>query len=82
VANVVKPLPPGYYYEKPEGYNLIVADRWDVSKENDVRIAFDLARAVSDDGVYTISAMVSEGENEEIFEAASHSVFVDSESHQ
>ncbi len=80
VANVVKPLPPGYYYEKPEGYSLIVADRWDVSKDNDVHITFDLARAVSEDGVYTISAVASEGENEEIFEATSHSVFVDSES--
>lgn len=80
VANVVKPLPLGYYYEKPEGYSLIVADRWDVSKDNDVQIAFDLARAVSDDGVYTISAVASEGEGQEIFEAASHSVFVDSES--
>jgi hypothetical protein len=80
VANVVKPLPLGYYYEKPEGYSLIVADRWDVSKGNDVRIIFDLARAVSEDGVYTISAVASEGEDQEIFEAASRSVFVDSES--
>jgi uncharacterized protein YkwD len=80
VANVVKPLPLGYYYEKPEGYSLIVADMWDVSKDNDVHIAFDLARAVSDDGVYTISAVASESEDQEIFEAASHAVFVDSES--
>lgn len=80
VANVVKPLPLGYYYEKPEGYSLIVADRWDVSKGDDVRIIFDLARAVSEDGVYTISAVASEGEDQEIFEAASRSVFVDSES--
>jgi uncharacterized protein YkwD len=80
VANVVKPLPLGYYYEKPEGYSLIVADKWDVSKGDDVRIIFDLARAVSEDGVYTISAVASEGEDQEIFEAASRSVFVDSES--
>jgi hypothetical protein len=80
VANVVKPLPLGYYYEKPEGYSLIVADMWDVSKDNDVHIAFDLAKAVSNDGVYTISAVASEGEDQEIFEAASHAVFVDSES--
>ncbi len=80
VANVVKPLPLGYYYEKPEGYSLIVADRWDVSKDNDVHITFDLARSVSDDGVYTISAVASEGEDQEIFEVASRSVFVDSES--
>lgn len=80
VANVVKPLPPGYYYEKPEGYSLIVAEGWDVSKDNDIHITFDLARAVSEDGVYTISAVASEGEDQEIFEATSHSVFVDSES--
>jgi uncharacterized protein YkwD len=78
VANVVKPLPPGYYYEKPEGYSLIVAERWDISNDDDVLITFDLARAVSNDGVYTISAAASEGEDQEIFEATSHSVFVDS----
>ena len=28
VAVIVKPLPPGYYYESLEGYDIIEADRW------------------------------------------------------
>jgi uncharacterized protein YkwD len=80
VAAVAKPLPPGYYYQEPDGYLLIVADEWDVSNTNIVDIGFNLAEAVGADGVYTISAMAKEYEGGETFEVASHSVFVKSES--
>ena len=73
-ATVVKPLPPGYYYEKPQGYTLIEADRW--VQDDSVNVMFDLASAVDEDGVYTLFAMVKD--DEETFDATSYSVFVDS----
>ncbi len=79
VATVVKPLPPGYYYEKPEGYRLIVANKWNLV-ENNVEITFNLARAVSADGVYTIYTVVKDAEGGENFEATSYSVFIESRS--
>ena len=75
-AVVVKPLPPGYYYEVPEGYSLIQANRWG-GEDDSVEIRFNLASAVEDDGVYTLVAVVKDGE--ETFDATSHSIFVDSE---
>jgi len=75
-ATVVKPLPPGYYYEKPQGYTLIEANRW--GQGESVNVMFDLASAVDKDGVYTLFAMVKDGEG--TFDATSYSVFVDSES--
>jgi hypothetical protein len=74
-ATVVKPLPPGYYYEKPQGYTLIEANRW--GQGDSVNITFDLAPAVKEDGVYTLFAIVKNGE--ETFDVTSYSVFVDSE---
>ncbi|MCI0560779.1 MAG: CAP domain-containing protein, partial [Nitrososphaera sp.] len=79
VASVVKPLPPGYYYQQPRGYSLIVADIWDVTENNYVDITFDLARAVTADGVYTVSAVAKDGDDGETFEVTSYSIFVDSE---
>jgi uncharacterized protein YkwD len=76
VATVVKPLPPGYYYEPPEGYSLIEASRW-AAEGKSVNVTFNLASAVKDDGVYTLFATVKDGE--EMFEITSHSIFVDSE---
>ncbi len=76
VAVVVKPLPPGYYYESLQGYNLIEADRWTVQKDS-VDVVFDLANAVDDDGTYTLFARVKNGE--EMFDVTSYSVFVNSE---
>jgi hypothetical protein len=76
VAAVVKPLPPGYYYESSEGYDIIEADRWTVQGDS-VNIGFDLADAVDKDGVYTLFALVRDGE--QMFDATSYSVFVDSE---
>ena len=75
-ATVVKPLPPGYYYEKPQGYTLIEANRW--GQGESVNVMFDLASAVDKDGVYTLFAMVKDGEG--TFDATSYSVFVDSKS--
>lgn len=77
VAVVVKPLPPGYYYESLQGYNLIEADRWTVQR-NSVNVMFDLADAVNEDGTYTLFALVKDGE-EERFDVTSYSVFVNSE---
>ena len=74
-ATVVKPLPPGYYYEIPRGYKLIQADRWDVG--NSIDVTFNLASAVEEDGAYTMIAMVKDGE--EVFEGMSYSILVDSE---
>jgi uncharacterized protein YkwD len=75
VAIVAKPLPPGYYYEKPDGYDLIEANRW--GEGGSVNVMFDLAAAVEEDGVYTLFTVIEDGE--ETFEATSYSVFVDSE---
>lgn len=74
-ATVVKPLPPGFYYEKPDGYNLIQANRW--GEGSSVNVMFNLASAVKEDGVYTLFAMVKDGE--ETFYVMSYSIFVDSE---
>jgi uncharacterized protein YkwD len=76
VAVVVKPLPPGYYYESSEGYDIIEADRWNVD-EDSADIGFDLADAVNEDGVYTLFTLVKDGE--EMFDVTSYSVFVNSE---
>ena len=76
VSMVVKPLPPGYYYESPQGYNLIEANRWDDQRDS-VDVSFDLADAVDKDGVYTLFAQVKDGE--EMFDVTSYSVFVNSE---
>jgi uncharacterized protein YkwD len=76
VAVIVKPLPPGYYYESLEGYDIIEADRW-IEQSDSVNIGFDLADAVEEDGAYTLFALVKEGE--EVFDVTSYSVFVNSE---
>ena len=76
VAVIVKPLPPGYYYESLQGYNLIQADRWTMQSDT-VNVMFDLADAVDEDGAYTMFALVKDGE--EIFDVISYSVFVNSE---
>jgi uncharacterized protein YkwD len=76
VAVIVKPLPPGYYYESLQGYNLIEADRWTVQSDT-VNVMFDLADAVDEDGAYTMFALVKDGE--EMFDVISYSVFVNSE---
>jgi uncharacterized protein YkwD len=76
VAVVVKPLPPGYYYESLEGYDVIEADRW-VEQRDSVNVGFDLADAVDKDGTYTLFALVKDGE--EMFDVTSYSVFVNSE---
>jgi uncharacterized protein YkwD len=76
VAMVVKPLPPAYYYESPQGYNLIEANKWDVRRDS-VNVTFDLADAVDKDGAYTLFAQVEDGN--EMFDVTSHSVFVNSE---
>jgi uncharacterized protein YkwD len=75
VATVVKPLPLGYYYEKPSGFTLIEASRWE--EGDSVSVMFNLAAAVEEDGVYTLFAVVKDGE--ENFDVTSYSVFVDSE---
>jgi uncharacterized protein YkwD len=75
VATVVEPLPPGYYYEKPDGYTLIEANRW--GQGHSVDVMFNLAPAVEEDGVYTIFAVVKDGQ--ETFDVTSYSIFVDSE---
>jgi hypothetical protein len=76
VAVVVKPLPPGYYYESLEGYDVIEADRW-IEQRDSVNVVFDLADAVDKDGTYTLFALVKDGE--EMFDVTSYSVFVNSE---
>jgi uncharacterized protein YkwD len=76
VAMVVKPLPPAYYYESPQGYNLIEANKWDVRRDS-VNVTFDLADAVDKDGAYTLFAQVKDGN--EMFDVTSYSVFVNSE---
>ena len=76
VAVIVKPLPPGYYYESLEGYDIIEADRW-IEQSDSVNIGFDLANAVEEDGAYTLFALVKDGE--EVFDVTSYSVFVNSE---
>jgi uncharacterized protein YkwD len=75
-AVIVKPLPPGYYYESLEGYDIIEADRW-IEQSDSVNIGFDLADAVEEDGAYTLFALVKDGE--EVFDVTSYSVFVNSE---
>jgi uncharacterized protein YkwD len=79
VAVVVKPLAPGFFYEQPEDYRIIIADKWDARDGGPVDISFDLPRAVDADGVYTVSVVATAGENGETFEAAAYSVFINSE---
>jgi uncharacterized protein YkwD len=79
VAVVVKPLPPGFFYEQPRDYRLMVASEWEAGEGQPVGVSFNLARAVSVDGVYTIS-VIAKGAGDETFEAASHTVFVNSDS--
>lgn len=76
VAIVVKPLPPGYYYESLQSYNLIEANRWTI-QGNSVNLMFDLADAVDKDGAYTLFTVVKD--DEEMFDVTSFSVFVNSE---
>ena len=76
VAVIVKPLPPGYYYESLEGYDIIEADRW-IEQSDSVNIGFDLADAVEEDGAYTLFALAKDGE--EMFDVTSYSIFVNSE---
>ncbi|HJU33975.1 MAG TPA: CAP domain-containing protein [Nitrososphaera sp.] len=76
VAAVVKPLPPGYYYESMDGYDIIEADKW-TRQGDSVNVMFDLADAVDNDGTYTLFALVKDGE--EMFDVTSYSVFVNSE---
>jgi uncharacterized protein YkwD len=80
VALVVKPLPPGFFYEQPKDYRLMVANEWDAKAGDPIDISFNLARAVDVDGVYTVSVMAKTTEDGELFEAASHSIFINSES--
>lgn len=75
VAVVVKPLPLGYYYETPEDYSLIQANRW--GNGDSVNVTFSLAEAVEGDGVYTVFAVAKDGD--ETFDITSYSVFVDSD---
>lgn len=79
VAAVVKPLPPGYYYEQPDDRILIVADKWEADSDGSyIDVRFNLAKAVTADGVYTISVMAKEGDGGEVFEVTSYSVFIES----
>jgi uncharacterized protein YkwD len=79
VAVVVKPLPPGFFYEQPRDYRLMIANEWDAAEGQPISISFSLARAVSFDGVYTVS-VIAKADDNETFEAASYSVFVNSDS--
>ncbi|HKX81455.1 MAG TPA: CAP domain-containing protein [Nitrososphaera sp.] len=79
VAAFVKPLPPGFHYEQPEGYTLLVADRWSALKGSPVDVSFNLAKAVSGDGVYSV-AVIAESKEGESFEAAAYSAVIASES--
>jgi hypothetical protein len=78
VAVVVKPLPPGFFYEQPRDYRLMIANEWDAIEDEPISISFNLARAANADGVYTIS-VIAKAAGDETFEAASYSVFVNSE---
>ncbi len=79
VANVVKPLPPGYYY-KAEGYKIIQANGWNTDDNNhhSVSVVFNLASAVRRDGVYTLFATVEDGR--EMFDVTSYSIYTQSHS--
>jgi uncharacterized protein YkwD len=78
VAAVVEPLPPGFYYEKPDGFTLIEANRWEEGDDTAVDVMFNLASVVKkEDGVYTLFAVVKDGED--TFKATSYSIFVDSD---
>ncbi|MEO9319844.1 MAG: CAP domain-containing protein [Nitrososphaera sp.] len=75
VAVVARPLGFGYFYEQPHGYKIVEADRWDVDNATGtVDISFSLAKAVSKDGVYTVSAVLNDGKS--AFDATSYSIFV------
>ncbi|HKU50179.1 MAG TPA: CAP domain-containing protein [Nitrososphaera sp.] len=85
VAVVAKPLPPGFFYDRPEGYRIMVADKWNTEGEGDadgsstpIDISFNLARAVRADGVYTVSVIAKASGSDENFEAGSYSVVIDS----
>jgi uncharacterized protein YkwD len=54
VAIVVPPLAPNSYYDKPSGYDLIVAKSMS-QKGNSVDITFDMSSITTTRGVYTIT---------------------------
>src|SRR5712692_1262106 len=58
IAEVVKP---GYYYNTPSNYTLIVASKWD-EHPGIVNIEFDLAPILSKQGVYTLYAWVEDSQ--------------------
>jgi hypothetical protein len=73
VASVFEPLPFGMEYQQPSDYEVIEAESWMEGRAVDAR--FDLAPAMTADGVYTIYATFErDGEQ---FTATSHSIFVD-----
>ena len=78
VAVIAKPLDPGFFYEQPDDYRLLVAREWGSNVNGSIDISFDLARAVYGDGVYTISVIAKATESDETFEAGSYSVVIDS----
>ena len=81
MAVVLKPLPPGFFYERSDDYRLLVAEKWAGAGDKAVDLTFDLAKVVDVDGVYTIS-VIAKDENDETFEAASYSVVIDSENNK
>lgn len=74
VAAVFKPLGPGFSYLQPEDHLVIEADSWTAGGRVDT--SFSLAEVVEKDGVYTIYAMLEDGEGNQ-FSATSYSVFVE-----
>lgn len=75
IAVVVEPLAPGWYYETPEGHDLIEADKWNTDAE-EFEIEFSLEEITEKygEGVYTVTVWC-EDENAEQFIAAGIALF-------
>src|SRR5579885_959248 len=74
VAVVEKPLPIGFYYNRPSNYTLTVADRW-VQDGQHADISFDLGRIMQTEGVYTLYTIVEDSQKDK-FQVTSYSLFV------
>ena len=74
-AAVLKPLPSGYYYNEQDEYDVVVADKWNVSWDS-MDIRFDPIPAMVDDGAYTVVLYLKDVETGEKFKGAERTFYL------
>ena len=74
-AAVLKPLPSGYYYNEQDEYDVVVADKWNVSWDS-MDIRFDPIPAMIDDGAYTVVLYLKDIETGKKFKGAERTFYL------